>query len=63
MEGDTDSNWKLKVVDVDAGVFKPLINEVVQDVRIEEEQIIEDLRLLLALYQLLKSIITKLIIC
>ena len=62
MEGDTDANWKLKIIDAEARIFKPLINEVVQDVHIKEGQVIEDLRLLLALYQQLKSIITKIFV-
>ena len=62
LKGDADANWELKIIKAKIGVVKPLLNEVVQDVHIEEGQIIEDLRLLLALYQLLKSIISTIII-
>ena len=44
-------NGKLKVVKAEILIVEPFINEVVQDVHIKEGQIIEDLRLLLALDQ------------
>ena len=59
---DTNANGKLKIIDADAWIFKPLINEVIQDFHSEEGQIVEDLRLLLALYQQLKSVITKIFV-
>lgn len=62
MEGDTDANWKLKIIDVEAWVVKPFINEVIQNIHIKEGQIVEDLRLLFALYQQLKSIIAKIFV-
>ena len=45
MECDADVHGQLKVINTDALVVKPFINEVVQDVNIKEEQITEDLRL------------------
>ena len=62
LKGDADANWELKIIKAEIRVVKPLINELVQNVHIEEGQIIEDLCLLLALNKLLKSIITTLII-
>ena len=62
MEGDADVHWKLKIINTDALVIKPFIDEVVQYVNIKEGQIIEDLRLLLALDQLLKSVIAKIVV-
>ena len=62
MEGDAEANWKLKIIKTEVWVVKPLINEVIQDFHIKEGQIVEDLRLLLALYQLLKSIIAKIVV-
>ena len=59
MEGDTYVHWELKIINAEARVVKPLINEIVQNIHIKEGQIVEDLRLLLALYQQLKSIIAK----
>ena len=63
LEGDADANQELKIIKAEIWVVKPLINEVVHNVHIEEGQIIEDLRLLIALNQLFKSIITALIVC
>ena len=62
VERDTDANWKLKIIDAGAWFVKPFINVGIQNVDVKEGQIVEDLRLFLALYQQLKSIITKLII-
>ena len=62
LRGDTDANWKLKIIKTKILIVKPFIDESIQNVDVKEGQIIEDLRLLLALYQLLQSIVTKLII-
>ena len=62
MERDAEANWELKIIKTEVWAVKPLINELVQDLHIKEGKIIEDFRLLLALYQLLKSIITKIVI-
>ena len=62
MEGDAEANWKLKIIKADIWAVKPLINKLVQNLHIKEGKIIEDFRLLLALYQLLKSIITKIFV-
>ena len=59
MKGDTDANGELKIIKAEILIVEPFINEIVQDIHIEEGQIIEDLRLLLALDQLLQSILTK----
>ena len=59
MEGHVDANGKLKIIKAEILIVEPFINEIVQDVHIKEGQIIEDLRLLLALDQLLKGILTK----
>ena len=59
LEGDADANGKLKIIKAEILIVEPFINEIVQDVHIKEGQIIEDLRLLLALDQLLESIIAK----
>ena len=63
MEGDAQANGKLQIIKAEIGGVKPFINEVLQYFHIKERQIIEDFRLLLALNQLLKSIITALIVC
>ena len=62
LECDTDANRKLMIIKTEIWVVKPFINEVIQYGYVEEGQIIEDLYLLLALYQLFKSILTKLVI-
>ena len=62
MEGDAEANWELKIIKTVVWAVEPLINEIIQNVHIEEGQIIEDLRLLLALDQLLESIISKFLI-
>ena len=59
LEGDADANGELKIIKAEILIVEPFINEIVQDVHIKEGQIIEDLRLLLALDQLLQSILTK----
>ena len=59
LKGDADANGELKIIKAEILIVEPFINEIVQDVHIEEGQIIEDLRLLLALDQLLESIIAK----
>ena len=59
LKGDADANGELKIIKAEVLIVEPFINEIVQDVHIKEGQIIEDLRLLLALDQLLKSIIAK----
>ena len=53
---------KLQIVKAEIGGVKPLINEVVQYFHVKERQIIEDFRLLLSLYQLLKSVISKIVV-
>ena len=57
LKGDADANWELKIIKTETLIVKPFINESIQNVDVKEGQIIEDLRLLLALYQLLKSIV------
>lgn len=59
MKGDTNANGELKIIKTEILIVEPLINEIVQDIHIEEGQIIEDLRLFLALDQLLERIIAK----
>ena len=56
MEGDAEANWELKIIKTEIWAVKPLINKLVQDLHIKEGKIIEDFRLLLALYKQLKSI-------
>ena len=62
MEGDAEANWELKIIKTEVWAVEPLINELVQDLHIKEGKIIEDFRLLLALYKQLKSIIAKIVI-
>ena len=62
MEGDTEANGKLQIVEADVRRVKPLINEVVDDCYIKERQIIEDFCFLFALDELLKSVICKIFI-
>lgn len=62
MEGDAEATWELKIIKTEVWAVKPLINELVQDVHIEKRKIVEDLSLLLALYQKLESIVTKVVI-
>ena len=62
MKSDTDVHWQLQVINTDALVIEPFIDEVVQNVNIKEGQIVENLRLLLALDQHLKGFITKIFI-
>ena len=59
VEGDADVNWQLKIINAEARVIKLFVDEVVHNIHIKEGQIVEDLRLLLALDQQLKGIITK----
>ena len=59
MEGDAEANGELQIIKTEVWAIKPFVNELVQDVHIEEGKIIEDFRLLLALYYKLKSIISK----
>ena len=59
MQGDAEANWELKIIKTEVWAVKPLINELVHDLHIKEGKIIEDFRLLLALYKQLKSIIAK----
>ena len=59
LESNADANGELKVIKAEILIIKPLINEVPQNVYIKEGQIVEDLRLLLALDQLLQSIFTN----
>ncbi len=62
MEGDAETNWELKIIKTKVWAVKPLINKFVQDFHIKEGKIIEDFRLLLALYKQLKSIIAKIVV-
>ena len=62
MEGDVEANWKLKIIKTDIWAIKPVIDELVQNLNIEEAKIIEDFRLLLALNQQLKSVIGKIVV-
>ena len=62
MEGDAGANSELKIIKTKVWAVEPLINELVQDLHIKEGKIIEDFRLLLALYQLLKSVIAKIVV-
>src|SRR4051812_31122655 len=62
MEGGVDVNWQLEIINAEAWIIKPFVDEVVQHVHIKEGQIVEDLRLFLALDQHLKGIITKIVI-
>ena len=62
MECDVDVHWKLKIINTDAPVIEPFIDEVIQNINIKEGQIVEDLCLLLALDKHLQSIITKIFI-
>ena len=62
MEGDAEANWELKIIKTEVWAVKPLMNKLVQNLHIKEGKIIEDLRLLLALYQLLKSVIAKIVV-
>ena len=59
MEGDAEANGKLKIIKADIWAIKPLINECVDDFNIKERKVIEDFCLLLALDQLLKSVIAR----
>ena len=59
LKGDVDANWELKIIKADIWAVNPLINECVDDFNIKERTVFEDLRLLLTLDQLLKSILTK----
>ena len=36
LKGDADANWELKIIKAEIGVVKPLINEVMQNVYVEE---------------------------
>ena len=62
MECDADVHRKLEIINTDALVIEPFIDEVIQNINIKEGQIVEDLCLLLALDKHLKSIITKIFI-
>ena len=62
MEGDAEANGKLKIIKANIWAVKPLINECVDDFNIKERKVIEDLCLLLALDQLLKSVIAKTVV-
>ena len=62
MERDAEANWELKIIKTEVWAVKPLINECVDDFNIKERKVIEDLCLLLALDQLLKSIIAKIVV-
>ena len=62
MEGDAEANGELQIVKTEVWAIKPLINELVDDFNIKERKVIEDFCLLLALYQLLKSVIAKVVI-
>ena len=62
MEGDTEANGKLKIIKANIWAIKPLINELVYDFNIKERKVIEYLCLLLALDQLLKSVIAKIVV-
>ena len=62
MERDAEANWEMKIIKTEVWAVKPLINKLVQDLHIKEGKIIEDLRLSLALYQLLKSIIARIVV-
>ena len=50
MEGDAEANGELQIIKTEVWAIKPFINELVQDLHIEEGKIIEDFRLLFALY-------------
>ena len=59
---EAEANWELKIIKTEVWAVKPLINELLHDLHIKEGMIIEDFCLLLALDQLLKSIITKIVV-
>ena len=61
IEGDAEANWKLQIIKAEIWCVKPFINEVMEDGHMKERQVIEDL-CFLALDQLLKSIICKIVI-
>ena len=52
----------MQIFKAQVGRVKPLINEVVEDCHVKERQIIEDFCFFLALNQLLKSVICKILI-
>ena len=52
----------MQIFEADVGRVKPFINEVMDDCHVKERQVVEDLCFLLALDQLLKSIICKIVI-
>jgi hypothetical protein len=58
----TDANGQLQIINGKRSVFKPFINEVVQNINIKQSQIVEDFGLLFALDQQLKGIICKIVI-
>ena len=62
MECDADVHRKMKIINANALVVEPLINEIVRDCYVKERQLIEDLCFFFALDQLLKSVICKIFI-